>query len=344
MKIYIGGGKLIPLSRKIKIFLKYVLPYHKKLLNYIGLKISLKLKKPSHRFYPPTIGFETTSRCNLQCPLCVRAREKLNRPEGTMSFDNLKKVIDTLGDYLIHARLHGWGEPFLNPDILEMAAYAHAKGIYTNFHTNGHFLTEKNINKIIDSGLDEINIALDGMSSQTYEKYRLGGNVQIVKEGVERLCRIKKKRKVKQPNVNLQFLVMAQNEHEIPEVKKFAEESGVDQLIIKTLNVVLVEDDTAKNFLPQNSKYSRYKTENNRLEFKKENPCTYIFMEIRVNWDGTISLCSCDDTHGDYISGNFFTDSIKDIIFGKEFVEARKKSLTKSFKMCKKCEGNISSL
>jgi len=331
-------------SRRYKNFSKYILPYPKKMYNYVGIKISAKLKNPKNKFYPPTLGMEITNKCNLSCPLCVRAREKLNRPVGVMSLKNYKMVIDSLSDYLIHVRLHAWGEPFLNPDLVEMVHYTHHKGIYTNFHTNGHFLTEKKINGLIDAGLDEITIALDGMSQKTYEKYRKGGDVQIVKSGVKNFCEIKKQRKVNNPLINLQFIVMSHNEHEIEKIKNFAEEIGVDQLIIKTVNAFLVEDEYAKEFIPKNTSYSGYLVSDDKLKFKEEIPCNFIFMENKINWDGTVSICGCDDTHGGYVRGNFFKDNIQDIIFGEEFIEAKRKSLTKSFEMCKKCEGRVSSV
>ncbi len=327
-----------------KAFLRYVLPYPQKMYNYFGLKTSLLLKKADHRFYPVKLGVETTNKCNLHCPLCLRGRGKLNRPEGIMSFINYKKVIDKLSPYLFHVRLHGWGEPFLNPDLMKMVHYAHSKGIYTNFHTNGHFLTEKNIEAMIDAGLDEVNIALDGMSQETYHKFRVGGNMKTVCNGVKKFCEIKKKRQLKYPLINLQFLVMAHNEHEIPLIKKFAHLAGVDHLVLKSVNLVFIEDKEVLDYLPKNGKNTRYSIEDNKLKFRKEKSCTCVFMEIKLNWDGTISVCVWDDTHGGYISRNLFTESIDGIIFGKEYAEARKKSINKSFGMCLKCEGEKSSV
>ena len=92
-------------------------------------------------------------------------------------------------------------------------------------------------------------------------------------------------------------------------------------------------------YLPKNENSARYKIENKKLKFKKENHCTSVFMEIRLNWDGTISLCFNDETNSRYVSGNIFTDRVDDIIFGEEFIEARKKSLDKSLDICLKCEG-----
>jgi MoaA/NifB/PqqE/SkfB family radical SAM enzyme len=40
-----------------------------------------------------------------------------------------RKVIDEIGDNLFILYLWNWGEPFLNPAIYEMIAYARGKGI-----------------------------------------------------------------------------------------------------------------------------------------------------------------------------------------------------------------------
>lgn len=324
---------------KSKAFIRYVLPYPTKLYNYFGLKTSLFFKKADYNFYPVKLGVETTNKCNLKCLLCLRTLTKPNRPEGIMSFENYKRVIDKLYPYLFHVRLHGLGEPFLNPDLMKMVKYAHSKGMYTNFHTNGHFLTNKNIHKMIDIGLDELNVALDGMTQKTYQKFRIGGNMKKVCDGINEFCRIKKKREVKRPLVNLQFLVMAHNEHEIPLVKKFAYEAGVDDLILKPVNLRFPKDKEKLKYLPKSKNNTRYKIENKKLKFKKESCCTSVFMEMRLNWDGTISLCINDETNSRYVPGNIFTDGIDDIIFGEEFIESRKKSLNKSLDICSKCEG-----
>jgi len=261
-----------------------------------------------------------------------------------MSLDNFKGVIDKLSPYLFHVRLHGWGEPLLNPDLTAMVRYAHEKGIYTNFHTNGHLFSEKIICEMIDAGLDEVNVALDGMSQETYEKYRVGGNLETVCDGIKRLRDIKEDRGVRHPLVNLQFLVMAHNEREIPLVKKFAHDAGLDQLVLKPLNLVFIDEKEVMEYLPGNEDSTRYKIENRKIAFKNEYRCTAVFMEVKLNWDGTVSLCVCDDTHGGHVSGNLFTDKIDDILFGKDFIEARGKSLKKTFEMCSTCEGEKSSI
>lgn len=316
--------------------IRYVIPYPRKVLNYVGVRISLLLRKPNHQFYPYKLGVEASSRCNLKCPLCPRTSD-LNRSVGDMEFGRFKKMIDKMAPYLFQVRFHGLGEPTLNRRLAEMIEYAHKKGIFTNFHTNGHFLTEELINELISSGLDEINIALDGLTENIYGQYRVGGSAEKVKEGIIRFCRIKKERNSKSPRVNLQFLVMSHNEHEIGALRTFAASAGVDWVFLKTVNIMHGADSGNKSYLPSESKYSRYRTDKSDLELNTQYKCTRTFSELIVNWNGSISLCACDDPESGKIKGNIFEDEIDTILFGEDFVRARSQSLKMEYEMCKYC-------
>ncbi len=54
-----------------------------------------------------------------------------------------------------------------------MARYAHDRGIKIINSTNAHFFQNReNIDRLIDSRLDVLIIALDGVDPDTYEQYR----------------------------------------------------------------------------------------------------------------------------------------------------------------------------
>lgn len=324
------GGKLL-------MHFRYVLPYPRKILNFIAVKNALFTQKPFNRFYPLKLGVEASSRCNLKCPLCPRT-ENPDRPVGDMDFNSFTKLIDKLAPFLFHVRFHSLGEPTLNPRLPDMVKYAHRKRVYTNFHTNGHFLTENICRDLIISGLDEINIALDGLTENVYRKYRIGGSAERVKDGIIRFCRIKKELRSKSPRVNLQFLVMSHNEHEIPELYKFASSAGVDWVFLKTVNLMHGIDSGKKSYLPSDPKYSRYKYQNENLELNQKFRCSRTYLELIVNWDGTVSICITDDPLSGNIRGNIFEDGIEKVWFGDDFVKARQKSLNMDYEMCGCCE------
>ena len=70
---------------------------------------------------------EPTNTCNLRCSFCY-VTEGMERPEGFMSLDLFKKVVDDCPD-LEHLCMHNWGEPLLNRDIFDMFDYAHNAGV-----------------------------------------------------------------------------------------------------------------------------------------------------------------------------------------------------------------------
>ena len=118
-----------------------------------------------------------------------------------------------------------------------MVSYAESKGIYTITSTNGHFLSDENISRTLDSNLSRLIISIDGTTQETYEQYRIGGNIEKVIDGTRRLIQARKARNQTYPHVIFQYLVVRPNEHQIPEVYKLAKELGVDEVRLKTAQV-----------------------------------------------------------------------------------------------------------
>ena len=55
-----------------------------------------------------------------------------------------KKTIDDIYKDILYLIFYFQGEPYLNPQFLEMVKYANRKGIYTATSTNAHYLTDEN--------------------------------------------------------------------------------------------------------------------------------------------------------------------------------------------------------
>ena len=81
--------------------------------------------------YPYLVYIDPINICTLKCPLCPTGQNSKARSRGKMSFDNFKKIIDEIGDYLYFVGLYNWGEPFLNKDIFKMIKYSKSKKIKT---------------------------------------------------------------------------------------------------------------------------------------------------------------------------------------------------------------------
>ena len=200
------------------------IPYHfhnvpiKKILNWILVETSIFIKPIRPWGWPTHIMMEPTTHCNLKCALCPVSKG-LKRPKGHMDYGLFKKVIDEIGDYLFFVYLWDWGEPFLNPETYEMISYARKKGIKVLSCTNGHpFVEDENVEKVILSGLNTLTVAVDGTSQETYERYRKGGDLDSVLQGIRKIVAKKRELEIKTPIVNLLFIVMKHNELEIPKI------------------------------------------------------------------------------------------------------------------------------
>src|SRR3989344_6072567 len=93
-----------------------ILTNPKKLINFIIVNISKKLRLSKPHGFPFFLMIEPSSICNLNCPMCPIVLNKTDRDKkGHLKFESFKKIIDEIGDYLIVISLWNYGEPLLNP-------------------------------------------------------------------------------------------------------------------------------------------------------------------------------------------------------------------------------------
>ncbi len=267
----------------------------------------------------------------------------MTRENGMMTFRQFKQLIDEMGNYLVHLTLWSQGEPFVNKDFCEMVTYANSKGIRTVTSTNGHFLKE-NAEKIVQSGLDTLIIAMDGASQETYEKYRVNGKFDKVYEGMKAVTEAKKRLRSNTPEIELQFIVMKHNEHELETIRKLAAECGAQILSIKTVQVYT--KDQAEEFLPLNDKYRRYELDDKgeiAMKLGEVNFCRWVLMCPVINWDGTVSPC-CFDKNAEYPLGNVFDDGGMKKIWKNEAYHKFRSTIfsnRKSIPICTNCSEGL---
>jgi len=253
--------------------------------------------------FPVAVSIEPTTACNLRCPECISGLRSFTRPTGMMDIELYKKIISQLYPELLSLTLYFQGEPFLNPMFTEMIDIAHKYGIYTLTSTNGHYLSEENVNNIISSGLDRIIISVDSYNQETYSRYRIGGNIDTVKSGIDNLVKIRKQRKTANPYIILQFLIYHDNEKELGTIKKIAYQSGADKVVFKTMQIN--EYHEGSSFIPEKEKFSRYKKTmagKYIIKYRFFNHCWKMWHSCVITWNGTVVPC-CFDKDAKYQLG-----------------------------------------
>ncbi len=306
---------------------------------FISYYISKVTHKPYQWGLPMSISFEPTTSCNLRCPECPSGLRSFTRPTGMLPADLFKKTIDELEKSLLYLIFYFQGEPFLHPQFLDLVNYASKKGVYTATSTNAHFLKDHLARKTVESGLDRLIISIDGTTQETYQSYRVGGNLEKVIEGTKNILKWKKELKSATPHVIFQFLVVKPNEHQIDEVIKLAAELGVDEVGLKTAQIYDYEN--GSNLIPTNEKYTRYRKNNNgNYSIKNQllDHCWKMWHSCVITWDGKVVPC-CFDKDAQYQLGDVNNKSFKSIWNGASYNKFRASVLRSrsEIEMCKNC-------
>jgi len=151
----------------------------RRLINYIKYRCARRSVDPN--YLPIRLDIENVSRCNFRCTMCqVSDWPKLKRAED-MSLDDFKRLIDEQYG-LLEVKVQGIGEPLLGRDTyFEMLRYTRSKHIWVRTTTNASLLhLNHNYKKLVDSGVNEIQISIDGATKETFEKIRRGSHFETV--------------------------------------------------------------------------------------------------------------------------------------------------------------------
>jgi radical SAM protein with 4Fe4S-binding SPASM domain len=120
-----------------------------------------------------TVYWICTQLCNLRCTYCyqdatVRRPHELTTAEG-------KNLVDQTVAAGADTFIFTGGEPFSRPDLLEIARYSKDRGLRTNVITNGHYITTKNIDEVVDI-FDTVTVSLDHGLARHHDRNRGSGS------------------------------------------------------------------------------------------------------------------------------------------------------------------------
>ncbi len=182
---------------------------------------------------PRSIYIEPTSRCNefcQQCPRTLLSRED----DRDLSYDNFRYIVDQF-PVLERVVLHGLGEPLLNKELPRMINYLKARGTYVLFNSNGIALTEKRGQALIDAGLDEYRLSMDGSSRETYAHVRGVDAFDKIWRNIRAFTAMQRAQDVNKPAVSLWFTAMRENLHELPGLIDLASDASISEVHMQRL-------------------------------------------------------------------------------------------------------------
>ncbi|MGR8934721.1 MAG: radical SAM protein [Gammaproteobacteria bacterium] len=178
---------------------------------------------------PLEITVDAATACNLNCPYCATGNGTLQRPREILTLESHAKIMAFCGRETFIGWYFSNGEPLLNKHLPELIKDAAQNEIFSVISTNLSVpLGWKKLQELVQSGLGMVSASIDGVSRKTYNKYRVGGDFELVLENLKTLVQIKNACGQIFPLIEWRFLLFEHNQHEMAEVLALAREIGVD--------------------------------------------------------------------------------------------------------------------
>lgn len=287
--------------------------------------------------FPSTYVVGISSICNLHCPLCLTGCKKQKKENMFMPLDAYKSVISKIHPYAEWVWLYNWGESFLHPDFIEMLKIAGSHKICVQISSNLNVNQEDSFwEQIVTVPLHHLIVSFDGTKQDSYQKYRIGGDLSLVKANIKKVVEIKKRLNSKYPFIELQFLKHRYNLGDENELEEVAEELGVDNYYSTELTMPFMEKDQsrAKSWL-RDEVYNQWISNDMDDWILQGQVCPFLYKFMTIESDLSMPACC----YSNYPENDFCSwddsKSLKEIWNSEKYISARKLFLEK------KSEGEI---
>jgi MoaA/NifB/PqqE/SkfB family radical SAM enzyme len=238
--------------------------------------------------FPDRVYVESTNVCNLDCIMCPTGLHIDTRPKGFMEWDLYTSIIDEIAPFAHAVVLHSWGEPLLHKRIIEMIEYAKSRGLWVETSTNATKLTEAVSRQLLEAGIDRIYLSMDGLTKETYEKVRVGGNFEEVLGNIERFLELKDELG-SSVEADIQIVRLSETDAEVSAFVERWRNSRADIINIKELDTwgdqiddvsaLTVDEDAVEHGAQVNA---------------DRKPCPNLWYHCHIHWDGVLVSCSRD--------------------------------------------------
>jgi hypothetical protein len=160
-----------------------------------------------------------------------KERERL-QPPLDLSIEMFHKILvdfSRAGIKINNFDFSGHGEPLLNPHLWELTSMARSfyPDSFIKVLTNGHGVFDS---ATLNSGVDEIQVAIDGVDQESYSQYRMGGCFQKAWKFISDLSSESQSRN--QPNVIWTYILFDHNDNpeQLTSACRMATEASISEI------------------------------------------------------------------------------------------------------------------
>ena len=251
-----AGGRRVPLLDLIRTQFPFVLPDAR---------------------VPPQVTVEFTNVCNLKCIYCTNPLGL--RPRGFMSVETFSRLVRGIRECGVNrVRVIGNGEPTLHPDFTRFVSELARSTRYVSVLTNGQWRSEEVFYAMLNAPVDLIEISVDGMTEEDYEKSRIGGCFNKLLRNLRQLQGAKRELRASSL-INIRLMLRpsqrAVEKQLITYWREYAD-AVMPQYVLKRPQLNYDED-----------VYIGF-----HLDAQTYPKCSLPFKDLGVNWNGEVPLCA----------------------------------------------------
>jgi sulfatase maturation enzyme AslB (radical SAM superfamily) len=263
------------------------------------------------------VEFEATNHCNTRCLQCPH--EVMSRPRGRLEWSTYETVIRKIRGHLKGERFSvsfsGMGEPLLHPLIFRFIAHVSGDA-FTSFASNGAALTEANMARLIEAGLDVVYLSFNGADAEVYERMMGGLPMERTLGNLRRAVALANGTRLR---INANVSVTKANRDQLTAIRQRLNDEGIVDITYSMCHTRggSLQDPAVVDTPPIPAEITH---------------CDVLANTLFIDWRGRAFICD-HDIHGEHGLGDLVAEPI-------EAVLDRRQALIRdgvNFKICHEC-------
>lgn len=290
--------------------------------------------------FPIYAKIEIDQRCNLRCPKCYRNEVIHNK---FLSMEQFKEILDKLEPGLCEVWTHGFGEPTMHPQFLDMMEEVRRRGMLWGLATNGatkFFDDEDNVFQMMELLPEKIRFSVDAANIDVFERERFPAEFGKVWANISTTVSI---RNIVQENlkrksrIDLYCVLTMQTLDEIGPMIDLRDELDCDWITFSDLawnNAygTSVENNAVRQMMSVKeiedliAPYKKISKVQFNIPRPEKRTCDYPKFHIYIDAEGFIFPCTCVPGKEKPFANIFEIDNIKEVYQSNIYNEFREMS------------------
>ena len=266
---------------------------------------------------PVRLRVEASSFCQLRCPSCPTTDRAIDAHvgKGFLTPEDFAALLDA-NPAVREVELSNYGEALMNPRMPDILRIAHERGVITMIANGANLNTASPaaLEALVRYRVQSIMCSIDGATQETYEKYRVRGNLEKVLANIRAINDWKAKLGIDEPLLVWRMILFEHNKHEVEIAHAMATQLGMRF----KLKLSWDEDIAPTEVSPEVMRWldtpavRRSDWEAQTGEAYLADMCLQLWDEPQINWDGKVLGC-CRNFWGDF-GGNVFKQGMDEAL------------------------------